>query len=400
MSGGSAVLRAEGVRVRYGGQTAVAVDELELREGELLVLLGPNGAGKSTLMRVLALLEEPDEGRVRYRGAEGAAAAGALRDEASAVFQRPHLWSGTVADNLRLALRLAGRSGGDAGRRLRETAGELGLEGLLERDVDGLSAGQAQRVALARSLATDPRLLFLDEPTASLDSEAREALRRDVERFARRGGRSTLLITHDRREAFRLADRIAVMEDGRLVRTGTPDELYERPGSPYVARVSGAELTLSGRVAPAPESGSGTSGDGGRGEPPSRLLEVDVEGVRLLAVGTAGAGEEVTLAYRPEDLALAAGPPDPADAVDPPGDGSTGTGAPGEGSGGPDSVRNDFPATVEERRDVRGLVRVRLRGPPDVVAVVTRGSARALDLAVGSRVRVRVKAAALHAFPR
>lgn len=399
--GRPAVLRAEDVRVRYGGGPVVEVDEVELREGELLVVLGPNGAGKSTLMRVLAMLEAPDEGRVLYRGGAGDAAAAALRDVSTAVFQRPHLWSGTVLDNLRLGLRLAGASGADAEERLRATAGELGLRDLLGRRVEELSAGQAQRTALARALAPGPEVLFLDEPTADLDARARDALRRDVERFARRGGRSTLLITHDRREAFRLADRIVVLEGGRRVRTGTPQELYERPGSRYVARVSGAELTLAGRVEAAP----GEEAEGG--EDGEALLRVDVGGARLLAVGRAAVGDEVTLAYRPEDLALA---------PEPEGDGSgdagssagrEGTGQPGaagHGSGGAsparDSVRNSFRATVVEVRGVRSLVRVRLRGPPDVVAVVTRGSAESLGLRPGAGVRVRVKAAALHAFRR
>lgn len=438
-SRGAAVLRAEDVVVRYGGEAVVEIGGLELREGELLVLLGPNGAGKSTLMRVLAMLEAPDEGRVLYRGAGGDAAEEALREASTAVFQRPHLWSGTVAGNLRLGLRLAGVAGDEAEGRLRATAQALGLEDLVDRDVGDLSAGQVQRVALARALAPDPGVLFLDEPTANLDAGARRALRRDVSRFARRGGRATLLITHDRREAFRLADRIAVLEDGRLVRAGSPRAIYERPGSPYVARVSGAELTLRGRVAPGDaaagagdaaggdrEEGGGTSdrarGEGGaeaadRG--PERLLRVDVDGVRLLAVGRAAPGDEVTVAYRPEDLALAEAPAGgdrpTAGREDAPGaavsDGraaraerqgaaETPTGAVPPDGAGRDSVRNSFPATVEELRDVRGLVRVGLRGPPDVVAAVTRGSADALGLRPGDRVRVRVKAAALHAFPR
>ena len=407
----SAVLRAEDVRVRYGGETAVAVDELEVREGELLVLLGPNGAGKSTLMRVLALLETPDEGRVAYRGREGRGAERSLRAEATAVFQRPHLWAGTVGDSLRRGLRLQGVAGAEADRRAAEAARALGLEELLERPVEELSAGQRQRTALARALAPEPRVLFLDEPTAGLDAGARDALRRDVERVARRSGRSTLLVTHDRREAFRLADRIAVLEEGRLVRVGTPDELYERPGSPYVARVSGAELALRGRVAAAGEGATPAPTDGARGRGDAdapevvpapdgdpggdRLLRVEVDGIELLALGRGAPAQEVVVAYRPEDLALASAA----------GDGHGREAASGAGPGGPgsaagrDSVRNAFPAVVEELRQVRGLVRVRLRGPPDVVAVVTRGSAEALGLEPGARVRVRVKAAALHAFP-
>lgn len=407
------VLRAEGLRVRYGGELVVAVDELELREGELLVLLGPNGAGKSTLVRVLAMLEAPDEGRVLFRGESGSAAEDALRDASTAVFQRPHLWDGTVGDNLRLGLRLGGVPKATARERLAATAQALALEDLLDRDVDDLSAGEVQRAALGRALAPEPEVLFLDEPTSDLDARARDALRRDVDRFARTDGRSTLLVTHDRREAFRLADRIVVLENGRTVRAGTPREIYERPGSRYVARVSGAELTLRGRV---------TQASVGEGDPSLEaegpgLLRVAVGEVSLLAVGDARPGDEVAVAYRPEDLALARG------AEREPGGGDEGLAtrraaeaaepgrgpderpeaddhAPGEPPPGRDSVRNAFPATVRDVREVRGLVRIHLQGPPDVVAVVTRGSAEAMGLEAGVAVRVRVKAAALHAFAR
>lgn len=370
---GDGVLTAEGLRVRYGGRTVLAVDRVELGEGELLAVLGPNGAGKSTLMRVLALLETPERGRVTYRGRDGRAAERALRREASAVFQRPHLWAGSVADNVGLGLRLDGVDAGETRRRVERWAGTMGLAPLLEREAKSLSAGETQRVALARALVRDPRVLFLDEPAASLDAETRAAVHRDLERFARRGDRATLLVTHDRHEAFQLADRIVVLREGRVVRSGRPSELYENPDDPYIAEVTGAELSLAGEVR------------GRRGG----LLEVDVEGTALLATGAGAPGDRVRLRYRPEDLMLAevAEPDGPAPSpVDP-------------GREARDSVRNTLRARIEEVREVRGLVRIRLSGPAELVAVVTRGSADLLDLRPGLEVGVRVKAAALHAFP-
>lgn len=357
------VLVGEGLRVRYGGAAAVSVERIALRRGELLVLLGPNGAGKSTLMRALALLEPPDAGQVTYRGRSGREAATALRADSAAVFQRPHLWSGGVEYNLRLALRLRGVRGEAASRRVERAAGALGVDELRGREVDGLSGGELRRVALARALAADPAVLFLDEPTADLDQESREALRRDLDRVTRVEGRSTLLITHDRREAFRLADRIAVMSGGRVVQVGTPSQLYEDPGDPYVARVTGAELALDGTVAA--REGS--------------LLTVDVGGGILRAVGAGQPGERVRLSYRPEDLAVSR--------------------SRGPAAAARDSVRNSLPATVRQVREVAGLVRVRLEGPPELVAVITRGSAEELELRPGVPVRVRVKASALRCFP-
>ncbi len=351
------LLAADGVWVTYGGRTVLDLQHMGVRRGELLAVLGPNGAGKSTLLRVLAMLERPAAGRIVFRGRAGRAAENALRRHAAVVFQRTHLWAGTVAYNVGLGLGLRGVAASQVVPRVRAACDALGIPHLVDRESSELSGGEVQRVALARALVLEPELLFLDEPTANLDSEVREALRTDLARVARRGRRATLLITHDRAEAFYLADRIAVLEEGRLVQIGTPAELYENPADPYVAAVTGAELALPGRVV-------GREG---------ALLRVDAAGADLLALGSAEPGSEVRLAYRPEDLVLATGPRE-------------------------SSARNRFEATVIEMRPQGGLVRVRLEGPPEVVALITRTSADNMELRPGARVTVHVKATALHAF--
>jgi len=319
------LLTAGELDIRYGGRRVLDVERLTLREGELLAVLGPNGAGKSTLMRVMAMLEKPDSGWVRFRDWTGAAAERELRRSAAVVFQRSHLWAGSVGYNVGLGLRLR-RAGRDETRaRVHDACTALGIENLIERDVSGLSGGEAQRVALARALVLEPDLLFLDEPTANLDAEVRAALREDLARLTRSTARGTLLITHDRAEAFYLADRVAVLKKGRLIQVGTPSDLYENPADPYIAEATGAELTLSGRVV-------------GREED---LLVVDSGGVHLLTLGSAPDGAPVRLAYRPEDLVLADEPRE-------------------------SSARNRFEATVTEVRPVGGLFRVRLDGPPEV----------------------------------
>ena len=237
----------------------------------------------------------------------------------------------------------------------------LGIDSLLEEPAATLSGGEAQRVALARALVLEPSILFLDEPTSNLDSDVRATLRQDIERLARSRAGSTLLVTHDRREAFSLADRVAVLESGRLVQLGTPTDLYEDPATLYIAGLTGAELAVRGRV-------SGSE-DG--------LLFVSVEGVSLCAVGSAPPNAVVKIAYRPEDLVL----------VDP-----------GEVEI-LDSTQNSFFATVSEVRILGSLVRVRLDGPPRMVALVSRPAAEKIGIDQGCRVAVRIKAAALHAFP-
>ena len=355
------LLVGERLRHSYGGKTVLDVERVALCAGEVLAVLGPNGAGKSTLLRVLAMLEKPTSGRVLYHGRVGKEAEKALRRASAAVFQRPYFWSERVSYNLGLGLRFRGVSVPEAKARVARICQLLDITHLLSAELHTLSGGQAQRVALARALVLQPEILFLDEPTANLDTAARADLREDLERVARQRAGSVLLITHNRNEAFTLADRIAVMVTGRIVQLGTAAELYENPADPYIARVTGAELSLRGSV---------LRSDG-------RALIVDVEGTRLAAVGDAGEGAVVKIAYRPEDLILAK----------------------------PDltteelSTRNLFFATISERRDIGGLVRLRLAGPPEMVALVTRSSAGQLELEPGARVSVRVKATALHAYP-
>ncbi len=355
------LLHGTGLRRVYGGKTAVEVDRIELREGELLAVFGPNGAGKSTLLRVLAMLEKPDAGRVAFRGESGRAGERALRSASAVVFQRPHFWRESVEYNVGLGLGLRGVSRSESRARSRTVCEQLGISHLLAAHVSELSGGEAQRVALARALVLDPEILFLDEPTANLDTDSRIDLRQDLERVARERATSVFLITHDRSEAFHLADRVAVIRDGRLIQTGTPKDIYENPADVYTARVTGAEFSISGTVTQTQE----------------RMVTVDVGGASLLALGDAATGELVKIAYRPEDLVLGAADVPPAEL----------------------STRNLLFATVTERRDMGGLVRLRMNGPLELVALVTLDAAEELGVDPGTRVAVRMKATALHAFP-
>ncbi|MDX1396411.1 MAG: ABC transporter ATP-binding protein [Gemmatimonadota bacterium] len=358
---GPPLISARRLRKDYGGETVLDVDELDLLPGELLAVLGPNGSGKSTLLRLLAMLEKPTAGEVAFAGESGSRAENRIRAASSAVFQKPHFWRESVRFNVGLGLKLRGIERLEIDARVNEICEGLGITPVLDSPITSLSGGQAQRVALARALVVDPEVLFLDEPTANLDSEARIDLRTDLENIVRRRTTSVLLITHDRNEAFHLADRIAVLRRGRLVQVGSPADLYEDPADPYVARMTGAELTIRGIV---------TAADG-------RKLTVDAGGVSLVAVGRVAVGTSVKVAYRPEDLVL----------------------APAHDSREESSVRNVLRSTIHERRDMGGLVRLRLAGPPELLALVTRDAADELALDPGTRVTVRVKATALHAYP-
>ncbi len=359
-TGDKPLLVGTGLRRVYGGRTVLHVDRIELLPGELLAVFGPNGAGKSTLLRVLAMLEQPDRGRVQFRGNSGRVAKRALRAASAVVFQRAHFWRESVEYNVALGLKLRGVPRLESQERLRAVCDQLGIWELRTANISELSGGEAQRVALARALVLEPEILFLDEPTSNLDTDAKIDLRQDLERVARERATSIFLITHDRNEAFQLADRVGVIREGRLVQVGTPTDIYENPADVYAARMTGAEFSIKGRVIKAEE----------------RMLTIDAGGASLLAVGQAEVGQPVKIAYRPEDLIL--GPPDvPVSEL---------------------STRNLLYATVTDRRDMGGLVRLRMDGPIELVALVTREAADELAVGPGSRVAVRIKATALHAF--
>jgi ABC-type Fe3+/spermidine/putrescine transport system ATPase subunit len=264
-------------------------------EGQIVALLGPSGCGKSTLLSIIAGLEPPDSGDVRWDGETVREVAPhhrgfGLMFQDFALF--PHM---NVRENVAFGLRWESRSGTEIAARVSETLRLVDLPGFEAREVDTLSGGEQQRVALARSLAPRPRLLMLDEPLGSLDRTLRDRLLDDLRRILRAGTASpgnpgriqtTLYVTHDQEEAFALSDQVALMNAGAVVQTGTPQDLYTRPASAFVARFLGLTNLLEGTP---------TSGD-------AREVET---AVGKLPIGIA-AGGPVTVLLRP-DLAQLGG---------------------------------------------------------------------------------------------
>jgi iron(III) transport system ATP-binding protein len=242
VSGSDLAIDAEGVEKAFGRTRAVAGATVQVGHGELVALLGPSGSGKTTLLRVIAGFERPDAGRVAVGGVPVAGNGTWVEPERrriGMVFQEgalfPHL---TVAGNV-----------GFGATRRERVAECLELVGLSTRAGDyphELSGGERQRVALARALAADPEVVLLDEPFASLDAGLRETLREEVAGILRLAGTSALLVTHDQAEALSLAGTVAVMRAGRVEQVGTPEEVYERPGSRWLAEFLGEADVLPG----------------------------------------------------------------------------------------------------------------------------------------------------------
>lgn len=275
---------------------------LQLAEGEILALLGLSGSGKTTALRLLAGFEVPDHGRIMVAGEDVTGQRPAQRGFGM-VFQHyalfPHM---TVEENIAFGL---DAQGWDAQRRRQRIATVLELVDMAafgSRRVSEISGGQQQRIALARALAPEPRMLLLDEPLSNLDPSLRERTRRELKAAVQEIGITTVLVTHEQEEAFHVGDRVAVLHAGRLQQLGTPQDLYRRPQSPFVATFVGRASTLPGTVtalhSSAPEDDLGVD------------VQVEVqlaEGVfwRGTSAEPLAVGEDVDLIVRPEALRLA-----------------------------------------------------------------------------------------------
>jgi len=243
------LLRIDAVEKRFGGVVAVDALSLEIRAGEFFALLGPSGCGKTTLLRMLAGFESPDRGRILLDGQDIAALLPHQRP-VNMMFQNyalfPHL---SVAGNIAFGLKRAGLPKAEIESRVAEMVALARLEGMERRRPDQLSGGQQQRVALARALARRPQLLLLDEPLAALDKKLRESTQLELMALQRRLGTTFVVVTHDQDEAMTMADRIGVMESGRLEQVATPRQLYEAPASRWVAEFVGDVNIFEGAVA-------------------------------------------------------------------------------------------------------------------------------------------------------
>ncbi|GAA1215055.1 ABC transporter ATP-binding protein [Prauserella alba] len=241
------MLTVDRVTVTYDRTPAVRDASLEIADGEVLALLGPSGSGKSTLLRAIAGLE-PASGAVRWDG-DDLAGVPVHRRGFGLVFQDGQLFPHRdVAGNIAFGPRMQGMAAGDRDRRVAELLELVGLAGYERRPVTELSGGEAQRVALARALAPRPRLLLLDEPLSGLDAELRESLALDLVGVLRRAKATTLLVTHDQEEAFTLADRLAVLDEGRIRQSGDVIDVWRAPADERVARFLGVTTVLPGEV--------------------------------------------------------------------------------------------------------------------------------------------------------
>ena len=320
---GPAIVEIRGATKRFGG-SAPAVDsvDLEIMDGELFALLGPSGCGKTTLLRMLAGFEAPTSGRLRIDGVD-LAGVPPHRRPVNMVFQSyavfPHM---SVFDNVAYGLKVTGVAAPERLARVREALALVRLDGLEARKPEQLSGGQRQRVALARALVKRPRVLLLDEPLSALDAKLREAMQRELVNLRKAVGITFVFVTHDQDEALSMADRIAVMDRGRVRQVSDPATLYESPNCRFVAGFIG-KMNLFEATVRAVRGGEAV---------------LDADGLGSLRVphrGPAPVRGKVGVAVRPEKLRLSGAHPPP------------GAGAPAPAAS-PEGMAPAFEATVED----------------------------------------------------
>ncbi|MEU4225563.1 ABC transporter ATP-binding protein [Nonomuraea sp. NPDC026600] len=305
---GAGHVEIEGLVAGYEGARVLDLEGLSIRKGEFLSILGPSGCGKTTLLNCVAGFVQPTAGRIVIDGTD-VTDRPPYRRGLGMVFQNyalfPHM---TVAGNVAYGLRIRRLDRAERDERVREALRLVGLEGYADRRPRQLSGGQQQRVALARALAIRPAVLLLDEPLSNLDAKLRAEMRVELRAIQRRIGTTMVFVTHDQEEALALSDRVAVMNGGRIEQLGSPDEVYRRPATRFVAQFIGAANVLEGTVA-----------DG----------RLDVDGI-LLDPGPLPLrpGGRAVVAIRPERIRLST----PGQATD--GQGADDQGASGQGTDG------------------------------------------------------------------
>ncbi len=357
------ILEARGILVENRGFVILDVEDLPVKEGEVLSIIGPNGAGKTTLLQRLAMLQKTSRGEIVYRGKKVGPdiSASAYRRSVTMVFQETLLFDTTVFDNVASGLRFRHENIDNIKKAVTASLELFGVSHLKDRSVRTLSGGEARRVSLARSFAVKPDIIFLDEPFAALDPPTHESIVTDLGRILRRSRTTTVFATHDRSEALRLSDRICVMNGGKVLQVGTPDEIMNRPADEFIASFVGAETILHGVVT---DENSGT-------------ISVNVGGQSVTAVSDAEAGREVVLCIRPERVSLSAEPRQDTT-----------------------SERNSFEGTVSEVTSLGLYYRVAVDCGFHLFAFITPGSFRRLAIERGQRVYPSFKATAVHVLKR
>lgn len=278
----------KGLVRKFADGTHIGPIDLKIENGELLTLLGPSGSGKTTTLRMIAGFIESDEGQLLFDDVDMVEIP--PRDRGiGMVFQSVALFPNmTVYQNIAFGPDMAEWKHDQTVARVEELADLLGIRHLLFRKISEISGGEAQRVGLARALAKQPKLLLLDEPLSALDPQLRERLQTEIRRVQQKLGITTIYVTHSQDEAFAISDRVAIIDDGKIIQVGTPEVLYDSPVNEFVARFLGSGNIFSGIIS----------------EVKNESIVVDVNGNEFRVEGTGVKGDQIKFTVKPEDIIL------------------------------------------------------------------------------------------------
>ena len=358
------MIRIEGLSRVAGSKTILESINLEINRGEIFTFIGPSGSGKTTLLRLIDLLDTPTTGTIIFDGTDTTAPDTdrlAIRRRMSMVFQKPAVLNITVAGNVAFGLNFRGIEKSETDTRVHEALDIVGLLHLADRKAITLSGGEMQRVAIARALVTRPEVLLLDEPTANLDPVNTELIENLIKRIHQRFQTTMILSTHDMIQGQRLADRMGVIMDGKIVQVGSIHDIFYLPNGKDIARFVGIDTILKGVV---------ESNDDGH-------ARVSVSDAILEVITPCQKGTQVSLFIRPEEVSIALK----------------------DGDLPKTSIRNQLQGKITRLVPFGPFVRTTIDFGSGLTALVTRRSADELSLAVGMTVIAGIKATAIHVIP-
>jgi len=355
------MIRIDKLTKHFGDAEIIQETSLAVRTGEIFTFIGPSGSGKTTLMRLIDLLDRPTSGSIFFDGRDTDGTEQArltIRRRMGMVFQKPAVLNTTVAKNVAFGLKFRGVPDAESQKKVQAALGLVGLPDVTDRRAVTLSGGEMQRVALARAIVTEPEVLLLDEPTANLDPVSADLIEDLIIRINKKSGTTVIMSTHDMIQGQRLADRIGVIMNGRLVQTGTAGEIFYQPGGRDIARFVGIEAITGGMV---------LENTGGH-------AVIKAGDSCFEALTDIRKGQRAALYIRPEEVTL----------------------TPADSSQVKTSMRNQLNGRITRILPYGPYVRVTVDCGFLLTALITRRSCSELGLAVGTEVVAGIKATAIH----
>jgi len=350
------------LRMVYSHKEILQDMNLDIGRGEVFALIGPSGSGKTTLLRLIDLLERPTSGTIYFDGLDTNGSEQKrleIRRRMALVSQKPTVFNASVHDNVAYGLRVRGQRGPDLHNKVNLALESVGLGSYEHRSARTLSGGEVQRVALARAAIIEPEVLLLDEPTANLDPVSTAHIERLIAEIIQQLNTTVILATHDMAQGQRLADRVGVLMEGRMLQMGDPRDVFDLPQSRQVAAFVGVENILEGSVVSSEEG----------------IVTIDVGGAMIEAVSNLGLGEDVSVFIRPEQVVV----------------------APAQASS---SARNVLAGKITRLTSAGALVQIEMDCGFKLVSLVTKRSIEELELQVGHRVYASFKATGVHVIRR